>query len=336
MLLEYLFFDKSKRSLVEQLNKDLQEHWGKLKKDGSPPSITYKDFDDGDCWIVRYEKKGNSEQTAIQFSEISEKVCEEFSPTILTDESAEYFNKSLYPLVNQFERRLRKLLYLKVSLSNEEKLKSTIRDIEKKDFGDIYNILFIDNDFRTAARDRIKKLSTRSEMFEAIDSLTERTAWDILIGNSVLAIIKDNFDLLKEYRNDVMHAHNIDYSKYNRAKKLFSDANQELEKQIGEIQQEPSEIMVSPGTVDTLYDKLVAFSTGAEKMAENMSRALDLFAKMSTVSVPPETMTNLEKFMTLIGTSAESVANEASLPENSSGASDEKPESGESEVSDHE
>lgn len=166
MLLEYLFFDKSKRSLVEQLNKDLQEHWGKLKKDGSPPSITYKDFDDGDCWIVRYEKKGNSEQTAIQFSEISEKVCEEFSPTILTDESAEYFNKSLYPLVNQFERRLRKLLYLKVSLSNEEKLKSTIRDIEKKDFGDIYNILFIDNDFRTAARDRIKKLSTRSEMFE--------------------------------------------------------------------------------------------------------------------------------------------------------------------------
>ena len=48
MLLEYLFFDKSKRNLVEQLNDNLQEHWGKLKKDGSPPSITYKDFVDGD------------------------------------------------------------------------------------------------------------------------------------------------------------------------------------------------------------------------------------------------------------------------------------------------
>ena len=269
MLLEYLFFDKSKRNLVEQLNDNLQEHWGKLKKDGSPPSITYKDFDDGDCWIVRYEKSGNSEQTAIQFSEISAKVCEESSPTILTDESAEYFNKSLYPLVNQFERRLRKLLYLKVSLCNEEKLKSTIRGIEKKDFGDIYNILFVDNDFRSAAREKIKKLNTRSEMFEAIDSLSEKTAWDILIGNSVLAIIKDNFDLLKEYRNDVMHAHNIGYSKYKKAKKLFADANQELEKQIGEVLQYPSEIIVSPGTVDTLYDKLVAFSTGAEKMAEN-------------------------------------------------------------------
>ena len=34
MLLEYLFFDKSKRNLVEQLNDNLQEHWGKLKKDG--------------------------------------------------------------------------------------------------------------------------------------------------------------------------------------------------------------------------------------------------------------------------------------------------------------
>src|SRR5699024_7784762 len=137
---------------------------------------------------------------------------------------------------------LRKLLYLKVSLCNEEKLKSTIRDIEKKDFGDIYNILFVDNDFRSAAREKIKKLNTRSEMYEAIDSRSEKTAWDILIGNSVLAIIKDNFDLHKEYRNDVKHAHNIGYSKYKKAKKLFADANQELEKQIGEVLQYPSEI----------------------------------------------------------------------------------------------
>lgn len=336
MLLEYLFFDKSKRSQVEQFNKGLLDRWGKLKKDGLAPNITYKNFDDGDYWIVKYEKDGNREQTAIQLSEISEKVCEEVSPIILTDESSEYFNKSLYPLVNQFERRLRKLLYLKVSLSNEKKIKSTIRDIEKKDFGDIYNILFVDNDFRSAAREKIKKLNTRTEMLEAIDGLSERTVWDILIGNSALTIIKNNFDQIKEYRNDVMHAHNIGYSKYKKAKQLFSEANQELEKQIGEMLQYPSETMVSPGTVDTLYDKLVAFSTGTEKMVENISRTIDLVAKISAISIPAETMTNLEKIVELMVAPTEAVEDEVRSPENPAGATDEKSENDESEVRGHE
>ena len=156
MLLEYLFFDAGKRPQIETFNNDIINHWNTTKKDDLLPNITYIDFDTSDYWIVRYEKSGNYENLAKQFSEINNRICEEFSPTILTDESSEYFNKSLYPLVNKFERYLRKLRYLKVSLCNEEKLKGIIRDIEKKDFGEIYNILFIDNDFRSAAREKIK------------------------------------------------------------------------------------------------------------------------------------------------------------------------------------
>lgn len=139
-------------------------------------------------------------------------------PTILTDESSEYFNKSLYPLVNKFERLLRKFLYLKVSQCDEQKFRSVISDIDQKDFGEIYTILFIDNNFRAAARDKIKKLNTRAEMYEAIDALQESTAWHILVGDEVLTIIKDNFDLLKEYRNDVMHAHNISWENIKKQK----------------------------------------------------------------------------------------------------------------------
>jgi hypothetical protein len=305
MLLEYLFLDKSKRSLVETFNNDLRIHWSKGKEDDLPFDVTYKDFDEADYWIVRYEKSGHNESVAKQFSKINERVCEEFSPTVLTDGSSEYFNKILYPLVNEFERSLRKLLYLKVSLCNDEKLKSAIRDIEKKDFGDIYNILFVDNDFRSAARDKIKKLNTRSEMLEAIDSLSERTAWDILIGTSALLVIKDNFDLLKEYRNDVMHAHNIGQSRFKAAKELFTDANSELEREIGEILQYSSFTGVSSTVVDTLYDKLVAFSNGAETATNNISRLLDLFAKLSTATIPQETLDNFGKIATLVGISTE-------------------------------
>ena len=55
-------------------------------------------------------------------------------------------------------------------------------------------------------------------MYEAIDALQESTAWHILVGDEVLSIIKDNFDLLKEYRNDVMHAHNISWEKIKKQK----------------------------------------------------------------------------------------------------------------------
>lgn len=334
MLLEYLFFDKSKKDLVEQFNEDLKEHWNDSKKKDSPPNITYKDFDESDCWIVRYEKNGNSEPVAIRFSGINEKMCEKFSPTILTDESAEYFNKSLYPLVNQFERRLRKLLYLKVSLSKEEKLKSAIRDIEDKDFGDIYNILFVDTAFRSAARDKIKKLNTRSEMLEALDTLSERTAWDMLIGDSSLAIIKENFDQLKDYRNDVMHAHNIGESKYKAAKELFSDANQELEEQISDILQYPSEVVVPAASVDALYDKLVPMNIDPEKVAENLSRALDVFTKLSTASISPETVNNLEKILLFVGCAAESIKESES--KDTSAINDKSLKSSESKASEYE
>lgn len=334
MLLEYLFFDKSKKALVEQFNENLEKHWSNLKKKDPLPNITYRDLDDGDCWIVRYEKEGNTGPIAAQFSEINEKMHKSFSPTILTDESAEYFNKSLYPLVNQFERRLRKLLYLKVSLSKEEKLKSAIQDIEDKDFGDIYNILFVDTSFRSAAREKIKKLNTRSEMLEALDNLNERTAWDILIGDSSLAIIKENFDLLKGYRNAVMHAHNIGESKYKAAKELFSTANQELQKQIGEILQYPSEAVVPAASVDALYDKLVAISSSPEKIAENVSRALDVFAKLSTGSISPEIVNNLEKFLLFVGCATGSTIESES--EDASNINDGSLKGSESRSSDHE
>ena len=169
MVLEYLFFDKNQRQNVEVYNHELETSDTGNSKNSSV-QITYKDFDELECWIVKYERNGNNETTAKQSSEISTYICQEFSPTILTDESSEYFNKSLYPLVNKFERLLRKFLYLKVSQCDEQKFRSVISDIDQKDFGEIYTILFIDNNFRAAARDKIKKLNTRAEMYEAIDA----------------------------------------------------------------------------------------------------------------------------------------------------------------------
>ena len=144
-------------------------------------------------------------------------------------------------------------------------------------------------------------------MFDAIDSLSERTAWDILFGKSILTVIKDNFDLLKEYRNDVMHAHNINYDRFKAIKNLFFDVNLELEKQIDEILQYPSGTLIPLAAVDILYDKFVEFSNGAEIIVNNLSKFIDLFATLSTNSIPQENLINLEKLAKLIGTPTELV-----------------------------
>ncbi len=296
MVLEYLFFDKNQRQNVEVYNHELKTSDTGNSKNSSV-QITYKDFDELECWIVKYERNGNNETTAKQSSEISTYICQEFSPTILTDESSEYFNKSLYPLVNKFERLLRKFLYLKVSQCDEQKFRSVISDIDQKDFGEIYTILFIDNNFRAAARDKIKKLNTRAEMYEAIDALQESTAWHILVGDEILTIIKDNFDLLKEYRNDVMHAHNISWGKYKKAKKLFTDANDALERELNQLLQYPSVVPMSEKAVSILHDKLLVLDNDAEEISQSLAAFLRTFANSNNIATADKLSENISKIL---------------------------------------
>lgn len=70
MVLEYLFFDKNQRQNVEVYNHELETSDTGNSKNSSV-QITYKDFDELECWIVKYERNGNNETTAKQSSEIS-------------------------------------------------------------------------------------------------------------------------------------------------------------------------------------------------------------------------------------------------------------------------
>lgn len=313
MILEYLFFDKTQRKNVESFNHELETSYD--NNENLPFQITYRDFENLEYWTIRYERSENGEAAAKQISEISSRICQKFSPTILTDESSEYFNKTLYPLVNKFERLLRKFLYLKVSQCDEEKFRSVITDIDQKDFGDIYTILFVDSNFRADAKDRIKKLNTQAEMIQAINALQENTVWHILVGDTALSIIKDNFNLLKEYRNDVMHAHNIKWEKYKKAKELFTDANIELENELNRLLQSPSMLPMSVKTISTLYEKMMSFSISTEKVLSSLAPALEKVAKIADASVPTEVQANLMKILQGLGLAASSISDSQAADE---------------------
>lgn len=281
MVLEYLFWDKDLRQKVELFNQSLTQTEDGASKEPSL-QITYKELKNSDSWIVRYEQKGQTEKTAKQLSEIGYRIVDQFSPIVFTDECSVYFNKRIFPLVNRFERLLRQFLYLKVSNCKDKKLIDLISSIEDKDFGAIYSMLFVDSSFQTVAKKKINNLNTRTEMIQALEALQENTAWDILVGGSDLSTIKENFNTLKDYRNDAMHAHNISYDRFIKTRKLFEEVNTELEQQIDLVLQSPAVPVISEKTASSLFDRLAAINRDAENFTNGISVFIDLLSKLAS------------------------------------------------------
>lgn len=69
----------------------------------------------------------------------------------------------------------------------------------------------------------------------AINKLDEHRLWTVLLGDDCAETLCKSFSNLRNYRNDVMHAHNIDYEQFNAAQKLFKKVNEELDSAIGKL-----------------------------------------------------------------------------------------------------
>ena len=153
----------------------------------------------------------------------------------------------MYPLINEFEHKLRKLLYIKSFLNKDDKTSNNINDLESKNLGQIFELLFTDEQFIKNVRSKVQKEMTwnfpKSEIVEEIEKIPENTVWDQLMGSKAVPSLREEFSSAKKYRNDVMHAHSINYKTYKKAKSLFIKINKQLDAEIGlivEISEKPT------------------------------------------------------------------------------------------------
>ena len=111
--------------------------------------------------------------------------------------------------------------------------------MEEQELGNIFETLFSDAAFVKKAKETINKtLSwqfTRAELLDAINKLDENRLWTLLMGDDCVETLCSSFSEIRNYRNDVMHAHNIDYEQFNKAHKLFKKVNTELDSAIGKL-----------------------------------------------------------------------------------------------------
>lgn len=271
MIQEYLFIDNTHREAVE-----------KYVPDKATREI--HDIDNSTCWIVTYSLSKENEDSAKALSQINKYVVDHFMPTVLTNESSAYYNRKLYPHINEFERKLRKLLYLKSAIYHGEKKIDNIRDLESKDLGVIFELLFTDAEFVKSVRTKVNEKTwqfTKKEIVAVLQSITEDTVWNNLLGTEAVTSLSENFLTVKNYRNDVMHAHNIDTETYREAKKLFSEINGQLDSEIGLIIKKAEE---SPEeTADSAFNEALNTALVAQNATSLLKQARDSIIEFSSV-----------------------------------------------------
>lgn len=227
MVQEYLFTNKKYRETIEKYSG---------KQDDIKLEI--EEIEKSSSWIAKFSTVKNDEASAKRLSELNGNIVSQYHPTVLTNDSSAYFNKVLFPYMNEFERKLRKLLYLKSALSSNPKDADTIKNLEEKDLGEIFTLLFSDADFVNGVKKSIKDRTwqfTKAEILKAIQDITENTLWDALMDDCAVPTLRSEFTVLKSFRNDVMHAHNMDTKAFLTAKKLIKKINAQLDSEIGKI-----------------------------------------------------------------------------------------------------
>lgn len=283
MINEYLFLSNDNRETVEAYRPD-------------SVNVNISDIEKTPLWVVTFSVASKNEYSAKKLSEIHN-VIMKYAPLVLSCESSEYYNRILFPLVNELERKLRKLLYLAASISDNDNAKESIRQLEEKDFGEIFDLLFIDQNFILNMKKRINadlksefngmSKYSKEEIKGYLDSLEEHTLWDVILGEKYVPTLRSRFRDVQSYRNNVMHAHNISKEQFGKARYLFDKINIELDVAIGKLmgisEASPTEHKVDVNTA--ISSALAAMDLSAlSDVFKNASQSTALLEMSSQIS----------------------------------------------------
>ncbi|SEK48119.1 hypothetical protein SAMN02910353_00702 [Ruminococcus sp. YRD2003] len=219
-----------------------------------------REFDDSSVWILSFTTQKDTLEAAQHLSYINDDIIR-FNPKVLHNESASHFNKAIFPKINDFERKLRHLLYLKCSLYNDnvdDKSKVVLAELEKEDLGKVYELLFADKQMINMFRKKVNEKNSSKLYYQKIlNDLSENSIWNIVIGNNSDDFIKQHFLDIIDYRNDTMHAHNISYADYLKQKNTFEKAIDFIDSEINKIISNPVSAEATETTVNTLYNGIL-------------------------------------------------------------------------------
>ena len=172
--------------------------------------------------------------------------------SILSNSLSMYFSNRLYPKFQVYESLLRKIFVLALSpLEDEDIIRiikgqtndkldlskiHTIEYIERLQIAELHALIFeININPVNDLTIHFKDFQNKNEYIlkEMIRNSLPITIWEkhfIPFTNSEeVDVLKNNYDRIREYRNDVMHFHTLTYRRYKKIDLLLSNVIKELE-----------------------------------------------------------------------------------------------------------
>lgn len=198
--------------------------------------------------------------------------------TIVTNEPSCFLLKNLYPLCQSFESKLRKFLQIALcdtqdilTEAYDELKKEVIKKIpegkinrdnsilEYSDLSNIFTFLFSDKEAVETIKSDILKRNNNWKIHQDLKNIKDNTIWNKCFKNKCKFFNFDKYYVeLYNYRNDVMHFHNISYKEYISAKKIFENAIRELELELkSNIVLKATEILDNKLFATYAIDKLI-------------------------------------------------------------------------------
>ena len=207
--------------------------------------------------ILSYEYSKSKLNSAKKFGDFLSKFREflgknRLKYSILSNSLSMYFSNRLYPKFQTYESLLRKIFVLALSLLEDEDIIRivkeqtndkldlskihTIEHIERLQIAELHSLIFEIN--INPVRDltiHFKDFQNKNEYIlkEMIRNLLPITIWEKhftpFTNSEEVDVLKNNYDRIREYRNDVMHFHTLTYRRYKKIDLLLSDVIKELE-----------------------------------------------------------------------------------------------------------
>ena len=224
MKIEFLYKDNTYESVINGINESLN-----LEEN----EITYTPIVQVGLNIFSFSRDGDNETTAKKLDEIKKVVFKSLDPNnlfVITDGVSSFFCQRLYPQMANFERGLRKVLYLASIKSKDEKVIAVCKQIEQQEFAPIYQMLFSDTAYVTEARKIVNSKTpelSKHDIIKQLNDISESTLWDKLF-NGQYTFIPENFLEIKDGRNKIMHSRNISFEEYATIKNHLDKSNRIL------------------------------------------------------------------------------------------------------------
>lgn len=179
---------------------------------------------------VTYEINDKSLISAKTLSDIRKSfVDNKIDCYISIDEAIEFFNVSLYPKFNMFERNLRRLIYIIAIKSGDREMLEYANIITiHRSFGKLMEKLFKNEEKLKPIKKRSYNSEFMKQMTERqIDGLSKKTLWSYFVAqNSFTAAHSKE---LGDCRNDVMHSNEMSFETFVHMDHVIEESNREVE-----------------------------------------------------------------------------------------------------------